>query len=138
MAIVDNLLLFPFLSACVCHVCMYFYVCRSFVSTAVQTCRFFDENLQLSPICAGQAFRFLLRSSVHSTYLLRYPRHVSVLMLVLCCLLTPQMLAEACVAVATHRHGCCVLQRAIDAATVEQSRLLVSHVSQHALQLMQV
>lgn len=64
--------------------------------------------------------------------------HVSVLMLVLCCLLTPQMLAEACVAVATHRHGCCVLQRAIDAATVEQSRLLVSHVSQHALQLMQV
>lgn len=48
------------------------------------------------------------------------------------------MLAEACVAVATHRHGCCVLQRAIDAATVEQSRLLVSHVSKHALQLMQV
>lgn len=48
------------------------------------------------------------------------------------------MLAEACVAVATHRHGCCVLQRAIDAATVEQSRLLVSHISKHALQLMQV
>lgn len=48
------------------------------------------------------------------------------------------MLAEACVGVATHRHGCCVLQRAIDAATVEQSRLLVSHVSRHALQLMQV
>lgn len=48
------------------------------------------------------------------------------------------MLAEACVTVATHRHGCCVLQRAIDAATVDQSRLLVSRVSQHALQLMQV
>lgn len=49
-----------------------------------------------------------------------------------------QMLAEACVPVATHRHGCCVIQRAIDAATVDQSRLLVSQVSKHALQLMQV
>lgn len=41
-------------------------------------------------------------------------------------------------AVATHRHGCCVLQRAVDAATVEQSRLLVSQVCMNALQLMQV
>lgn len=49
-----------------------------------------------------------------------------------------QMLADACVPVATHRHGCCVLQRAIDAATVDQSKLLVSQVTKHALLLMQV
>lgn len=48
------------------------------------------------------------------------------------------MLAEACVPVATHRHGCCVLQRAMDAATPEQARLLVSKVCLNALLLMQV
>lgn len=49
-----------------------------------------------------------------------------------------QMLAEACVPVATHRHGCCVLQRAMDAATQEQARMLVTQVCINALQLMQV
>ncbi|CAM9281125.1 unnamed protein product, partial [Sphacelaria rigidula] len=48
-----------------------------------------------------------------------------------------EMLAEACVPVATHRHGCCVLQRAMDAATKEQSRMLVAQVCINALQLMQ-
>ena len=48
------------------------------------------------------------------------------------------MLAEACVPVAKHRHGCCVLQRAIDAATVDQSSMLVAEVCKHALDLMQV
>ena len=48
------------------------------------------------------------------------------------------MLAESCVPVATHRHGCCVLQRALDAATMEQSSLLIAQVCKHALQLMQV
>lgn len=48
------------------------------------------------------------------------------------------MLADSCVPVATHRHGCCVLQRALDAATVDQSRMLVAQVCEHALQLMQV
>ncbi|CAM9985011.1 unnamed protein product, partial [Laminaria digitata] len=48
-----------------------------------------------------------------------------------------EMLADECVAVATHRHGCCVLQRAIDAATVDQSRMLVAQVCKHALDLMQ-
>lgn len=48
------------------------------------------------------------------------------------------MLAESCVAVAKHRHGCCVLQRAIDAATLDQSQMLVAEVCTHALDLMQV
>lgn len=48
------------------------------------------------------------------------------------------MLAEACVPVATHRHGCCVLQRAMDAAIPEQARMLVTQVCINALQLMQV
>lgn len=48
------------------------------------------------------------------------------------------MLAESCVPVATHRHGCCVLQRALDASTPDQARLLITQVCTHALQLMQV
>jgi hypothetical protein len=42
-----------------------------------------------------------------------------------------------CVQVATHRHGCCVLQRCIDAADEEKRAELISKVSEHALRLIQ-
>eukprot|EP00033_Pygsuia_biforma_P004011 GCRY01004393.1.p1 GENE.GCRY01004393.1~~GCRY01004393.1.p1 ORF type:complete len:306 (-),score=111.21 GCRY01004393.1:9-926(-) len=45
--------------------------------------------------------------------------------------------AEHCVRVATHRHGCCVLQRCIDYGTSEQKSLLVSRVVATALVLVQ-
>lgn len=40
--------------------------------------------------------------------------------------------------IATHRHGCCVLQRCIDFATPYQRRVLVDNIAQHALPLSQV
>lgn len=43
-----------------------------------------------------------------------------------------------CVEVATHRHGCCVLQRCIDFATPGQKSALVAEVAKHALVLSQV
>lgn len=43
-----------------------------------------------------------------------------------------------CMEIATHRHGCCVLQRCIDFATPTQKNDLVQEVARHALQLSQV
>ena len=40
--------------------------------------------------------------------------------------------------IATHRHGCCVLQRCIDFATPVQKRRVVDKISEHALPLSQV
>jgi hypothetical protein len=40
--------------------------------------------------------------------------------------------------VATHRHGCCVLQRCIDFANGQQRRRLVNEISSNALVLSQV
>lgn len=42
-----------------------------------------------------------------------------------------------CVAVATHRHGCCVLQRCIDFASPQQKFQLIQEISNHALALVQ-
>src|SRR5690554_1316979 len=42
-----------------------------------------------------------------------------------------------CVEVATHRHGCCVLQRCIDHASVSQKIQLVSEITLNALTLVQ-
>jgi hypothetical protein len=42
-----------------------------------------------------------------------------------------------CVEIATHRHGCCVLQRCIDFATPAQKASLVAEVARHALVLSQ-
>ena len=42
-----------------------------------------------------------------------------------------------CVAVATHKHGCCVLQRCIDYATAAQRRQLIAEICNHALELVQ-
>jgi hypothetical protein len=43
-----------------------------------------------------------------------------------------------CVEIATHRHGCCVLQRCIDFATPTQKTDLVAEVAKNALALSQV
>ena len=43
-----------------------------------------------------------------------------------------------CLIVARHRHGCCVLQRCLDAGTEEQREALTAEVVEHALLLMQV
>ena len=43
-----------------------------------------------------------------------------------------------CVQVATHRHGCCVLQRCIDYATDSQKKQMVDVISDNALILVQV
>jgi hypothetical protein len=45
--------------------------------------------------------------------------------------------ARCCVSVATHKHGCCVLQRTIDYATVAQKRQLVQEIIANALELVQ-
>jgi hypothetical protein len=42
-----------------------------------------------------------------------------------------------CVEVATHRHGCCVLQRCIDHASIAQRAQLVTEVTHNALPLVQ-
>ena len=42
-----------------------------------------------------------------------------------------------CVEIATHRHGCCVLQRCIDHAADQQRRALVMEIAQCALVLSQ-
>eukprot|EP00820_Chromera_velia_P022850 Cvel_31367.t1-p1 / transcript=Cvel_31367.t1 / gene=Cvel_31367 / organism=Chromera_velia_CCMP2878 / gene_product=Pumilio domain-containing protein C6G9.14, putative / transcript_product=Pumilio domain-containing protein C6G9.14, putative / location=Cvel_scaffold4661:1-8225(-) / protein_length=1409 / sequence_SO=supercontig / SO=protein_coding / is_pseudo=false len=46
-------------------------------------------------------------------------------------------MTKNCVEVATHRHGCCVLQRCIDHATPGQKASLVEEVVRHALPLVQ-
>ena len=45
--------------------------------------------------------------------------------------------AQFCVQVSTHRHGCCVLQRCIDYATDSQKVQLISEITFHALTLVQ-
>lgn len=42
-----------------------------------------------------------------------------------------------CVEVASHKHGCCVLQRCFDYATFKQKDQLVKEISKHALVLVQ-
>ena len=42
-----------------------------------------------------------------------------------------------CVAVGTHRHGCCVLQRCIDHASGSQKAKLISQITDHAYHLVQ-
>ena len=42
-----------------------------------------------------------------------------------------------CVAVGTHRHGCCVLQRCIDHASGSQRARLISQITNHAYHLVQ-
>ena len=42
-----------------------------------------------------------------------------------------------CVEIATHRHGCCVLQRCIDSASNEQKGRLMVEVASNALVLSQ-
>ncbi|KAL9634050.1 MAG: hypothetical protein Q9164_004320 [Protoblastenia rupestris] len=42
-----------------------------------------------------------------------------------------------CVAVGTHRHGCCVLQRCIDHASGSQKAHLISQITDHAFHLVQ-
>jgi hypothetical protein len=49
-----------------------------------------------------------------------------------------QAAGQHCCEVATHRHGCCVLQRFIDFATPGQRKELVEHIASHALSLSQV
>ncbi|TPX33392.1 hypothetical protein SmJEL517_g03743 [Synchytrium microbalum] len=44
---------------------------------------------------------------------------------------------ENCVDVATHRHGCCVLQRCMDNASEAQKAQLVTEISRNALVLVQ-
>jgi len=45
--------------------------------------------------------------------------------------------AQNCVEVATHRHGCCVLQRCIDHASDSQRVQLVQEITYNALTLVQ-
>lgn len=45
--------------------------------------------------------------------------------------------ASNCIEVATHRHGCCVLQRCIDHASDQQRIQLVTEITYHALTLIQ-
>jgi hypothetical protein len=45
--------------------------------------------------------------------------------------------AANCVEVATHRHGCCVLQRCIDHASDHQRIQLVNEITYNALTLVQ-
>jgi len=42
-----------------------------------------------------------------------------------------------CVEVATHRHGCCVLQRCIDSATHSQKAMVIDEISRNSLALVQ-
>ena len=46
--------------------------------------------------------------------------------------------SRQCISVATHRHGCCVLQRCLDHAVETQRVQLVKMVSHNALVLVQV
>ena len=46
--------------------------------------------------------------------------------------------SKNCIEVATHRHGCCVLQRCIDHASESQKIQLVTEITYNALTLVQV
>lgn len=46
--------------------------------------------------------------------------------------------SEHCIEVATHRHGCCVLQRCIDHASSEQKSQIITQINRHAQLLVQV
>ena len=46
-------------------------------------------------------------------------------------------IARHCVSVSTHKHGCCVLQRALDYSTASQKRLLIAEICSNALELVQ-
>ena len=46
--------------------------------------------------------------------------------------------ADHCLDIATHRHGCCVLQRCVDYATNVQKRSLIERIAEHSLMLSQV
>ncbi|KAJ0396975.1 hypothetical protein P43SY_008637 [Pythium insidiosum] len=45
--------------------------------------------------------------------------------------------SQECTTVGTHRHGCCVLQRCLDAANDAQRRAVIAQVERHAMKLMQ-
>jgi hypothetical protein len=45
--------------------------------------------------------------------------------------------ARHCVQVATHRHGCCVMQRCIDHATLQQKLQLMNEITRNSLSLVQ-
>eukprot|EP01125_Pyxidicula_operculata_P017292 TRINITY_DN6055_c0_g1_i2.p1 TRINITY_DN6055_c0_g1~~TRINITY_DN6055_c0_g1_i2.p1 ORF type:complete len:665 (+),score=81.08 TRINITY_DN6055_c0_g1_i2:83-2077(+) len=45
--------------------------------------------------------------------------------------------AQHCIQVSTHRHGCCVMQRCIDHATYDQKLQLVEEIKNNALSLVQ-
>jgi len=45
--------------------------------------------------------------------------------------------AQNCVQVATHRHGCCVFQRCVDHATLDQKRQLVEQIKNNGVDLVQ-
>lgn len=45
--------------------------------------------------------------------------------------------SRECTTVGTHRHGCCVLQRCLDAANTLQKKELIAQVENHAMKLMQ-
>lgn len=45
--------------------------------------------------------------------------------------------AQHCIQVATHRHGCCVMQRCIDHASDQQKLQLVTEIKNNALSLVQ-
>lgn len=44
---------------------------------------------------------------------------------------------QECTTVGTHRHGCCVLQRCLDAANKGQKTAVIAQVERHAMKLMQ-
>lgn len=46
--------------------------------------------------------------------------------------------SKYCVEVATHRHGCCVLQRCIDHASDKQKMQIITEINHHAPMLIQV
>lgn len=45
--------------------------------------------------------------------------------------------AAHCVEIATHRHGCCVMQRCVDFASAPQKQRLVAVIAANALALSQ-
>jgi hypothetical protein len=45
--------------------------------------------------------------------------------------------ADKCFEVASHKHGCCVFQRCVDAATYEQQKQMTSIIKRYALELVQ-
>lgn len=48
-----------------------------------------------------------------------------------------EAVTSACTIIGTHRHGCCVLQRCLDAATLVQKASVIAQVEAHCMKLMQ-